>query len=327
MTDPPRKFDALVNGYVALTDPDWHSFLRSVPRVDEVNFWQPHGGRTFRAVERGGLFFFKLRAPQKAIAGFGFFERFEVMPAWLAWDCFGQMNGAPDFESMLDRITRLRRDDVRSTMGGDFQIGCIMISAPVFFPESDWVSPPVDWARTGIQQGKSYDLQSGEGRRMLDECMERASRGERYWNIEPEAPVVGEAAPRYGSPITVRPRLGQGLFSLAVRDAYEGACAVTGEHSWPVLEAAHIVPYARGGNHRVSNGLLLRRDLHRLFDCGYVTVTPDFEFRVGSRLREEFHNGRTYYSLSGTQIAIPQAATLRPDKELLEWHSRTLFKG
>jgi hypothetical protein len=49
------------------------------------------------------------------------------------------------------------------------------------------------------------------------------------------------------------------VFSLAVRDAYRGACAVTGEHCIPVLEAAHIVPYARDGQHRVDNGLLLRR--------------------------------------------------------------------
>jgi putative restriction endonuclease len=48
--------------------------------VDEVSFWQPHGDRAFRAIERGAPFFFKLRAPHKAIAGFGFFERYESLP-------------------------------------------------------------------------------------------------------------------------------------------------------------------------------------------------------------------------------------------------------
>ena len=61
-------------GYVGLTDPDWSSFLASQLTIDEVNFWQPHGGHTFRAITRGEPFFFlKLRAPYKAIAGFGFF--------------------------------------------------------------------------------------------------------------------------------------------------------------------------------------------------------------------------------------------------------------
>jgi putative restriction endonuclease len=317
----------VANGYIGLTDPDWYSFLRSHPHVDEVNFWQPHGERAFRALKPGEMFFFKLRAPHKAIAGFAFFERYESLPAWLAWDCFAEMNGAPDFESMIDRISRLRGEDGISQKAGDFRIGCVMLSAPVFFAESEWIVPPSDWARTGIQQGKMYDLQSGEGRRILDECLARARQGARYWNVEPTAQIVSEAAERYGSPLVVRPRLGQGLFSLAVRDAYEGACAVTHEHSDPVLEAAHIRQYARGGEHRVDNGILLRRDLHRLFDRGYVTVSPEYVFKVGNRLRDEFKNGRSYYILDRTTIALPRAESLRPNRELLAWHGQEVFKG
>jgi len=314
-------------GYIALTDPEWYSFLSAQPHVDEVNFWQPHGGRVFRVLKRGEPFFFKLRAPHKAIAGFGFFERFESLSAWLAWDCFGEMNGAPDFESMVDRIIRLRGDDGRPARAGDFQIGCIMIAAPVFFGKGEWVSPPGDWARTGIQQGKTYGLNSGEGLRVIEECLRRAQTGARYWNIDPDVQLVAEGSARYGSPVSVRPRLGQGLFSLAVRDAYDGACAVTHEHSAPVLEAAHIKPYARGGEHRVDNGLLLRRDLHRLYDRGYVTVTRDYVFRVGDSLREEFKNGRSYYGLNDSRIAVPTHELLRPSKELLAWHEEEVFKG
>ena len=142
------------------------------------------------------------------------------------------------------------------------------------------MSPPADWAKTGIQQGKTYDLQAGEGRRIFEECLERAKRSP-HWNVESVAESLPASGPRFGQEILVRPRLGQGLFSLSVRDAYGGACAVTGEHSAPVLEAAHIRPYAEGGEHRIDNGLLLRRDLHRLFDLGYVTVTPDYVFHVG----------------------------------------------
>lgn len=303
--------------YVGLTDPDWHEFLAAQPRVDEVNFWQPHGNRVFRTLARGEPFFFKLRAPLKQIAGFAFFERYEAMPAWMAWECFGQMNGAPDFASMLDRIGRLRNDG--GSPRGDFQIGCILLAAPVFFAREAWVVPPHDWAKTGIQQGKVYGLSAGEGRRLWQECVERAQHAP-HWNVDLDAP-------RYGTPAMICPRLGQGLFSLAVRDAYGGACAVTGEHSVPVLEAAHIMPYARGGAHRVDNGLLLRSDLHRLFDRGYVTVTPDYEFLVGERLREEFKNGRSYYSLSGTRIALPPVDGLRPNQNFLAWHQQEVYRG
>jgi putative restriction endonuclease len=314
-------------GFIGLTDPDWYRFLSSQPHVDEVNFWQPRGGREFRALNRGEPFFFKLRAPDKAIAGFGFYERFELLSAWLAWDCFGQMNGAPDFDSMIERIVRLRGDDGRAIRSGDFQIGCVMISAPVFFGQSDWVSPPTNWAKTGIQQGKTYDLDSGEGRRVLDECLAHAFISDRYWNVEPIANLVAEGSARYGNAVPVRPRLGQGLFSLAVRDAYGGACAVTHEHTGPVLEAAHIMPYARGGEHRVNNGLLLRRDLHRLYDRGYVTITPDYVFLVGESLREEFKNGRSYYGLSDSRIALPTHEVWQPSKELLAWHREEIFRG
>lgn len=208
--------------------------------MDEVNFWQPHGSVAFRAIRPGDPFFFKLRAPLKAIAGFGFFEKYEPLPAWLAWEFFGEMNGAPDFETMIDRIVRLRGEHESRSLTGDFQIGCIMVTAPVFFAPDEWVTPPADWARTGIQKGKTYALDSGEGNRLFRECMERASQGSHYWNVERDSRIVAEGAARYGNPSLVRPRLGQGLFSLAVRDAYGRACAVTGEHSGPVLEAAHV---------------------------------------------------------------------------------------
>lgn len=313
-------------GYFGLTDPDWYDFLSGCPRVDEVNFWQPHGNQAFRAVSPGEPFFFKLRAPAKAIAGFGFFQRFESLPAWLAWECFREMNGASDFRSMCEQLARLRKEE--TPLSGDFRIGCIMISAPVFFRREEWIEPPNDWPRTGIQRGKTYhSLETGEGARIYRQCLERAKTGTHYWNVErsPQAPVA--EGDRFGSPLLVRPRLGQGIFSVLVRQAYGGACAVTHEHSTPVLEAAHIVPYAQGGEHQVTNGLLLRSDLHRLYDRGYVTVTPDYVFKVGDRLRDEYKNGRIYYDLQDSRIMLPQDSHLRPERELLEWHQSTVFMG
>ena len=135
-------------GYIALTDPDWYRYLSTRPHLDEVNFWQPHGDHAFRALKPGETFFFKLRAPARDIAGFGFFQRFESMPARYAWDRFDEAKGVPDFESMLDRIARLRREP--SPLSGEFKIGCIMIAAPVFFVPDEWVRPPADWAKSGL---------------------------------------------------------------------------------------------------------------------------------------------------------------------------------
>ena len=133
-------------------------------------------------------------------------------------------------------------------------------------------------------------------------------------------------AERFGSPVMIQPRLGQGVFRLAVTDAYGKACAVTREHSLPVLEAAHIKPYGEGGEHDVRNGLLLRADLHRLFDRGYITVTPGRRLEVSRLLKEEFSNGHSYYPLHGRTIERPPLDQHLPNPDALRWHNEHVFR-
>ena len=305
-----------LTGYIANTDYEWYQFLSEQPQLDEVNFWQPSGGRAFRAVSPGAPFFFKLKSPHYKIAGFGYFARHSVEPAWYAWEAFGSANGAPDFQSMRERIERLRR--APSDRSGAYRIGCIMIAQPIFFRVGDWVQQPKDFHRA-IQQGATYDLTVGEGKRIWEECLLRA-RGS-------DVGVSQAPVSRYGAPTLVTPRLGQGIFRIGVTEAYGRACAVTTEHSLPALEAAHIRPYAEGGEHAISNGLLLRSDIHRLFDKGYVTITPDYRFCVSKRLKEDFDNGRSYLPFDKSRIHVPERPDDRPDAKLLDWHSTQRFLG
>ena len=129
----------------------------------------------------------------------------------------------------------------------------------------------------------------------------------------------------YGEPVPVRQRLGQGTFRVLVTDTYRRQCAVTREKALPVLEAAHIKPVAQGGLHRIDNGLLLRTDVHALFDRGYVTVTPDYKFRVSRRLKDDFHNGEYYRQFQGGKLWLPPSAEDKPQREFLEWHGDTVF--
>jgi putative restriction endonuclease len=133
---------------------------------------------------------------------------------------------------------------------------------------------------------------------------------------------------RYGAEYLARGRLGQGAFRVLVTDAYERRCAVTGEKTLPVLEAAHIRPFALKGPHRVSNGLLLRSDLHTLFDLGYVTVTPNLHLEVSQRLKTEWQNGREYYAHHGQPLRVqPAALESRPGREFLTWHNENTFRA
>jgi putative restriction endonuclease len=138
---------------------------------------------------------------------------------------------------------------------------------------------------------------------------------------------MAEAQARFGEPHLIRPRLGQGAFRVLVTDTYNRRCAITQERTLPALEAAHIRPYGDGGEHEARNGLLLRRDIHSLFDAGYVTVTPDLRFEVSRRIKEEFDNGRHYYEHHGKLIAAPADILRRPDPEALRWHNEHAFRG
>lgn len=309
-----------VNGYVAITDPEWFQFLRSRSHLDEVNFWMPRASNRFRALAPGEPLFFKLKAPYREIGGFGIFQRYDALPAWLAWEAFREGNGAASSLEMYERIGMINKNP--AMVHGTPVIGCIILGAPMFFDDSEWIDPPRDWPRSGIQRGKTYELEDGEGRRLYDACVAQAKHHPDRWAVES---LGAQVADGFGPPVLVRPRRGQGVFSLSVRDAYDGACAITNEHSAPVLEAAHIVPYAVDGRHDVTNGLLLRTDVHRLFDRGYVTVTPDYTFRVSDRLRDEYHNGKTYYDLDGRQIRLPADEANQPDRDRLAWHLETVF--
>lgn len=94
-----------------------------------------------------------------------------------------------------------------------------------------------------------------------------------------------------------------------------------------MLDAAHILPVADGGQHRVDNGILLRRDIHKLFDDGWATITPDYRFKVSRQLKDEVDNGEYYRQFAGGQIWLPPETGNRPGREFLEWHADTRFRG
>jgi putative restriction endonuclease len=312
-----------VVGTIAITDKGWYRFLAEHPEVTELNFWTPSARRSFRAPQFSP-FFFKLRAPDNAICGFAYFAHFSTLPDWLAWESFGPGNGCSSFDEMRSRIAKIR-ERIRYDEGtGSDEIGCIQLVSPVFFPPSAWIAQPSDW-KPRTQTAVKYDLTAGEGRRIWELCLAQAEA------LPLQTPAfsgaIGEPSPRYGDPRLVRPRLGQKTFRIAVLDAYGRACAVTGEHSLPALEASHIRSYKHEGPHEISNGLLLRADLHRLFDKGYVTVTRKLCLEVGTRLRVEFKNGRSYYPLHGAPLQVPKAEMHRPDRIFLEWHNEHVFRG
>jgi len=303
--------------WIGITDDDWFRFLSARPELDELNFWQPSGSRAFRALSPGEPFLFKLHAPNHFVVGGGFFARHSVLPVELAWDAFAEKNGAASLGEMRRRVAHYRKLDPDSRES--FMIGCIILVEPFFLNRDQWIAVPSSFSRH-VQQGKGYDAGSGDGRRLWNEVQERLQADIRFRVAEADAPM-------WGSPVLVRQRLGQGGFRVLVTENYERQCAVTRERALPVLEAAHIRPVSKSGKHRVDNGMLLRSDVHKLFDNGYLTISPDHRLRVSSRLKKEFDNGEHYYRYDGSKIWVPPRLEDQPSREFLEWHADTMFRA
>ena len=307
--------------FVGVTDKNWFTFLSSIPDIDEVNFWQPSGNSVFRALHPGEPFLFKLHSPLNYIVGGGFFAHSNIFPISLAWEAFGVKNGANSLIEMRKRLEKYRR--ITPSNHEDYQIGCILLEQPFFFNRDDWIPVPSDW-KMNIVRGKSYDLTMGLGKELWDAVQIRIQAHQDYtekvWHIE-------ENEATYGKPTIVLPRLGQGSFRVLVTDAYKRRCAVTQERTLPALEAAHIKPYGENGPHRIDNGLLLRSDIHKLLDTGYVTITKEHRFEVSRRIREEFENGRDYYAMNGKELYVPRKSEFTPSKEFIQWHNENVYRG
>lgn len=306
--------------YVGVTDSNWYNFS-ATNRPDELNFWQPGGKQTFKAVGANDLFLFKLHSPMNYIVGGGFFVRHSFLPMSLAWDAFGNNNGTIDYLSFSNAIHKYRRSDRRSEP--DPVIGCIILTSPFFFERSDWIPVPEDW-KPNIVQGKSYSTDTMIGKRLYQQVEERLVR---IMPKDHEINKVCEAGNvRYGTGQIVYPRIGQGTFKVLVTEAYHRRCAISGEKTLPVLEAAHIKPYSQEGPHNTSNGLLLRKDIHTLFDRGYITVGEDLQIEVSKRIKEDYGNGREYYAFHGKQLVdIPDRVEERPSIQFIRWHNQNVF--
>ncbi len=112
----------------------------------------------------------------------------------------------------------------------------------------------------------------------------------------------------------IRIRRGQAQFRAALFDAYGGRCAITGCAVPDVLEAAHITPHRGPLTNHVTNGLLLRADLHTLFDCGLLAIHPETRKVVTA----DALAGSSYAKLANIPLRKPRDDATSPSKKSLQ---------
>jgi putative restriction endonuclease len=303
--------------YVGITDYHWFHLHASKEDVEEVNFWRPSTQPYRKDFYAGMPFLFKLHAPDNYIVGGGFFLEFVVLPLSLAWRAFREGNGARSVDEFRTLIASYR--SLAPTE--DPKIGCTILSEPFFFDKNDWI-PSAPYLQGPIVSGKG-NFESEMALKLWLEVTGRLAAREIRESLRAPGPATAAAleTARYGRPILVAPRLGQGSFRALVTMKYRYRCAISSERTLPVLQAAHIRPYAKGGRHELSNGLLLRSDLHTLFDQHYITVEPNKRtILVSRRIREQFENGRDYYAFKDHPLVPPDDTLAVPSTENLEYH-------
>ncbi|HNW88518.1 MAG TPA: HNH endonuclease [Bacteroidales bacterium] len=312
--------------YLGVTDFDWYNFLSKRDNED-INFWQPGGNSTFKVLSPGAPFLFKLKSPYNAVAGVGFFSSHSILPLDVAWDIFEKRNGLDSLVQFKRKIIGYRSGD--NLFSANPNIGCIVLTDPIFFKPEDWITVPEDWSRS-IVQGKSYDDSSEIGRRLwakVELVLQSNRLFERIDNNKSQL-ILEEPESEYTRKYLTKVRLGQGAFRVQLTDAYSRKCSITGEKTLPVLEAAHIKPFADSGPNHIATGILLRADLHKLYDGGYITSTKDLKVEVSKKIKEEFQNGREYYQFHGKPLQIlPDRYIDRPNEKYIEWHNNNVYNG
>jgi len=303
--------------YIGNTDFDWFDYLRKL-KPEDINFWQPSGLTKFKAIEKGSPFLLKLKSPINKIAGIGFFASHSILPIHFAWEVFQNRNGTQQFSDFYSKIRSYR--DSSNSIENNLNIGCIVLTDPIFFDEPDWINIPDNWSRN-IVQGKTYNTSDTDDRLYWQQVETLLIK---YSDLPMSD--IKEQPPLYNQYMT-NVRIGQGAFRVLVTDAYSRCCAISGEKTLPVLEAAHIIPYSIAGHNETNNGLLLRADLHKLFDSGYITVTDKYIIETSRKIKEEFENGRDYYKFHGQKlVSLPKSIYDLPDRDNLRWHNDNVFR-
>lgn len=117
-------------------------------------------------------------------------------------------------------------------------------------------------------------------------------------------------------------RRGQAAFRAELLTIYNERCAITGSRCVEVLEAAHVVPYADGGSTSWRNGVLLRSDIHTLFDLHLITIDERGRVRLSPQL-----TSNEYRQYHGMKAKLPRNPKQRPTKAALRAHASITLKG
>lgn len=278
---------------VAATDSSWFHYLKLNHFIDQVNFWSP-GSMSFKALKPGEHLVFKLKGSEDLAGGYGVFEEYKYQSLDETWNEFGRRNGFDRKEDFVKVIEDYKKKmDIQTDTN---ECGCIILSDVVFWDN------PVKLSDYGIVFKKSTV---------------------RYAKYDAPFPFAEATSRQNGFSLvnttkkkkashTVTEREGQGQFHAEVCVAYGHKCCISGERTPELLQAAHIQDYINKDSNHIQNGLLLRVDLHTLFDNGLLFIDDNYMVHVSPLVTSQ-----EYRKYDGKIIALPKDTSAWPSQEAL----------
>lgn len=310
--------------YVGITDTNWMKFIKeqkeNIGRY--INFWTP-GTKTFKAIQPGELFLFKLHAKKAKgengeIVGGAYFDGFEQMSVSEAWNRFGYGNGTTSQFELKSAIDEYR---VRNNMDRSADIGCIVLRDPFFFEEDKWIESPVDWGKS-IVSGKKYDISEGIGCELYQQVSAMMNDNVDeiiISDIESDADklqILGKERETF-----IKARVNQSVFRERLLNKYD-CCCLCKVSNPKFLIASHIKPWADSENDEkldADNGFLLCPNHDALFDFGYISFDENGTIMIS----EELGQVDTIFMNVDKNMKISLSSG---NKKYLEYHRNNIFK-
>ena len=223
------------------------------------------------------------------------------------WDELGISNGTRSKEEFLERVSKYNKN---VKVDEQTLVGFKILVDPVFLDEEHWIDLPADWSQNIITR-KSYNSISMEGERLLTFYRSHQSSAFRDSKFD-DFGFSDHPVPAYTMGQPQKVRSGQARFKFALLDAYEARCAVTGSSVEAFLEAAHIIPFSESMDNSVNNGILLRCDIHTLFDRGLLNINGNYLVELSDKFFELYPDDIIYRGLHGQKISLPKKASWHP---------------
>lgn len=277
---------------IAVTDKSWYEYQKEHDFIDNINFWTPTVWKV--AFDPGDIIVFKLKGTIDDIGGYGSFVEYKHQTLEQSWKEFGQRNGYDTKEEFVMALTKGKGPS--STI-----CGCLVLENVVYFDQPEKLS----------KYGLSFNSHIVKYRK---EYSPFPSFGQQ--SVVASQPVfqLVTQSKKQKTKQKVTLRVGQGQFHRDISVAYGHKCCITGETAPELLQAAHIQDYINKDSNHVQNGLLLRMDIHKLFDSGLLYIDENYKVHVSSLVKST-----NYTDLNNQKISRPTNPSEWPSIDALKF--------